>query len=110
MKTQNEVKHTETPWNVDRNSDGYLWVTDSDNNIGIARLSRPDDEANAEFIVRAANAHNDLFAACVAARSRLNKDFGDFRNRAFVKGQIAMVWPEIEMLTNAIKKAEGKGE
>ena len=59
-------KHTPTPWNY---SSGMVWAGRGEE-IAVARAARDDEatspcerDANAEFIVRACNAHDELLEA-----------------------------------------------
>ena len=60
------MEHTKTPWEA-RPSGPKAWIVES-GNIVIARFDRSDkpewNKANAEFIVKAVNSHDDLLAAC----------------------------------------------
>lgn len=57
--TETKVAHTPTPWHVN----GLDCIASVRGNLTIAaKVYRP--EVDAEFIVRAVNAHDDLLAAC----------------------------------------------
>jgi hypothetical protein len=64
-----ETKHTETPWYVGNYKDGrYPIIPDCRNPIPILNtafngLPQETDRANAAFIVRAVNCHEELVAA-----------------------------------------------
>ena len=89
-----KVKHTVTPWKVVQHEhvNGELWLTilkgsmDVTHNkmygsdIGSFRysaLSPEENQANAEFIVRAVNVHDELVEAC---KSRIDEWHSTFRN------------------------------
>lgn len=66
-----ESKHTPTPWRFDDNHmyvycGDHVIVTCNDPSTAVGGLSAEEIEANAEFIVRACNAHDDLLTACEA--------------------------------------------
>lgn len=101
-----EAKHIATPW-----ISGVMGTSKSDETICYVRsvASDPVDamygapdiciasgDGNAEFIVRACNAHDDLLAACIQAKVYLAPDLVEPGRTVF--------WN----LVNAIKKAEGK--
>lgn len=73
-------KHTPLPWKAGEleTSDGeiYIW-TDAEDKF-IASVKDEDDDgqdtlANAEFIVRACNCHEELLAACKAVAAALDR-------------------------------------
>ena len=73
-------EHTETPWKI---SDVILTrIIDEDNNSVAEGLSadynNPNGRANAEFIVKACNMHDELVEACRKARYWLEKFSEDF--------------------------------
>ncbi len=72
-----ESKHTPVPWSVRDNENGTLVINATEPDGSPCQPARingnADDEvygpvtrANAEFIVRACNAHDDLLEACKA--------------------------------------------
>lgn len=73
-----QATHTPVPWHIEEDGDA-LWIHDA-LNATIADVPpsmvmmdggdyelTDEDRANAEFIVRACNAHDDLLAACEQA-------------------------------------------
>lgn len=99
-ETKEQVKHTETPWNIFRNEDGidhigtgtrkvvaFPWNKfENDDEVNV------EDEANAEFIVRAVNCHEELLAQLISARGFIPKNQPVVRNN----------------VNAAIAKAEGR--
>lgn len=72
-----DTKHTPGPWQVShiRSVVGtIIWRNDgNEDNTGHARICRNvTNPADAEFIVRACNSHDQLVAALQAAREALN--------------------------------------
>ena len=73
--TEQTTQHTPPPWHLDRRFDGAAILDaspDSDDGHFLLATFKDwgqmhDGEANAEFTVRAVNAHADLLAACKAA-------------------------------------------
>ena len=69
MTTINKMKHTPTPWSVEES--GYtqskIYGCDSAGKVVFSTVDvlkeTPEQEANAEFIVTACNAHEDLVKA-----------------------------------------------
>lgn len=76
MSTQTEVKHTPTPWKIKNLTHNDLPVYAVMNSQGqlIAEVPAMDeiDKANAAFIVRAVNCHEDLFKACKKVRDMVS--------------------------------------
>lgn len=117
-----EVKHTNLPWRVEEDTD-LIWGACNDedqSNYGMGypiasgfssfgtwakgRPDFPEKEANAEFIVRAANAHYDLLEAL----KRFVSEYIDL-----VESGDAVFWDaekeeKVKMARAAIAKAEGK--
>lgn len=64
-------KYTPGPWQIKAGTDGIIRSSADDRWIAKTSVSDPtgwdSDAANAEFIVRACNSHEDLLAACRAA-------------------------------------------
>lgn len=101
------MKHTPTPWKYGSTKGIYLG-TDPDQKrryaiespSGNSWILQLDDKANAEFIVRAVNAHEDLLEACKALidcqGERVPTAFNIRYDRA-----VQMAWA-------ATTKAEGK--
>lgn len=68
MKTQKQTaQHTPTPW---KTGDLYIWGADGEP-LDLAARPRPERKANAEFIIRACNSHDELVAALGSAQSWL---------------------------------------
>lgn len=100
MKTQNEVKHTPTPWVfdpegldiVDKPVADAVWIadldTDSDRDLAIA---------NGYFIVRAVNAYGPMLEHLKKMLNVLNSLEGDRR----------LINTAYDMACNVIKLAEG---
>lgn len=67
-ETKEQVKHTETPWNIFRNEDGIDHIGTGTRKVVAFPWNKFEnddeanvkDEANAEFIVRTVNCHEDL--------------------------------------------------
>ncbi len=119
-----ETKHTPTPWETSDHKDG-TWVLKGRtyrgckiihqlpqagaNTIRAICMLPPDEggpksatnNANAAFIVRAVNAHDELVAACARTAEWI------VANSAL--GNMSMLQPEVpvNMLRAAIAKAEG---
>lgn len=76
-------EHTPTPWDADG---VYVMYHDAELSITVAgcaispRMDSSKAKANAAFIVRAVNAHDDLVAALKVAQSHLRTLRGDRRN------------------------------
>jgi hypothetical protein len=64
------MAHTPIPWKATRYSHYGILVTAKKRAIAGMMYRLPEDQANAEFIVRACNAHADLLAALEAAIER----------------------------------------
>lgn len=64
-------EHTKTPWTVKKNQDieGYYI---ENNDRAIADLDFGDDQANAQFIVRAVNSHDELMHCLMNAFLYIN--------------------------------------
>ncbi len=65
----NETKHTPIPWTCDYDDQDHTGIGIADDEMMIALVAPkggPDelDKANAEFIVKAVNCHDELVAAC----------------------------------------------
>lgn len=64
------TKHTPGPWVVEQQADTTPVITYQARDIAVIETAHGDSKANAAFIVRACNAHDDLLAAlakCVDA-------------------------------------------
>ena len=67
MSTQ--TKHTTLPWEVEGQGQEVVGILAIGDNKYVAKLSgwhKKSQDANAEFIVRACNAHEELLEACKA--------------------------------------------
>ena len=98
------MKHTATPWKI--NSGGQ--VVTLDGAIVIANLYQTggNAKANAEFIIQACNAHDELVGALKAAEQHLDYcGWGDTYERECAREQKLP-----NMIAKAIAKAEGKHE
>jgi len=69
MTTKNEVKHTPTPWKLETRKPGQFAIKGDDGTYTVAlietfdpRVEHAEDSANAAFIVRAVNSHEELLA------------------------------------------------
>ena len=86
--------------------DGEFSVFSQQAGETVARIvpwSRIADEADAQFIVRACNSHEDLLAACMAALLQSDEslaEYGGFRLPAAQR--------IYDMVSAAIAKAEGR--
>lgn len=65
----NSTPHTPTPWSLNRAEGGAIWnIGDSENDIALCMQIQGDDikqsirSANAAFIVRAVNSHEELLS------------------------------------------------
>ena len=74
-----EMKHTPTPWVrmsrgkiCSEKDDGYVFLADTDVSTCTYQPSPELIKANAEFIVKAANCHDDLLEACKEADGMLS--------------------------------------
>lgn len=62
------AKHTQLPWAVSSHYAEYIEChPDLNNGYPVAECKGPQDQANAEFIVRAVNSHYELVGACKSA-------------------------------------------
>ena len=82
------AEHTPTPWEVDRPGCPCGYIFGGNGEAYVAKVLSLDDDvdpvaseparlANAEFIVRACNSHDELLAACEAALSATLADSWD---------------------------------
>jgi len=102
-----EPKHSPLPWHVSAGqlviNQGGKWTSDQDDilyvneEVGDADgfANRAIAEANAEFVCRACNAHDDLLDACQQAYD-------------VIVGGCYHHSPVVEVLATAIAKATGK--
>ena len=101
-----KMKHTPVPWKVDeqykadvQTADGKLEICTTSKSVLLEgnTPSRAETLANAAFIVRACNCHDELLAAFKKIKKQLTQSNDRFQMIA-----------EIEKITNAaIAKAEG---
>ena len=104
------AKHTPTPWIavldgvpevISANGEEVVCTMDF-TGMGDSRL--PVDAANAQFIVRAVNAHDDLVGAVAGALAQLNQTMN-----VPVPGHVAGALVQArELLKSALATAEGK--
>lgn len=116
--TKSKSKHTPTPWYAITVEEPYQFVDEEvggrvsydrhlhskDGEVipGIACGKTPKQaDANAMFILRAVNAHEELVRACKSARQAMNMVTND--------GDLTGLCDAIEAIVSAILKAE-KGE
>ena len=115
---KNETKHSAVPWRTHiAGSEGVYIFPDSpdlrERTKFIAIVNGRDlltDKDNAEFIVRACNAHEELLAACKAALISLRAWNVISLPPGPQRGQMAELYeksPEIKALVESIAKAEG---
>jgi len=100
------AEHTPTPWHTEPGDIPGTLSIRGPNGQAIASfgnqrrwLSTTEVVANAEFIVRACNAHDDLLAACKAAHRILTED-----------GSLEEIHKAVRQCELAIAKAEPKGD
>lgn len=95
--------HTPTPWKIDPLGLGTPWNigTEAHNVILVAETSDDCRNANAAFIVRAVNSHEELLTAFI----RLRNEAGHFIATGKGKEFLANAY---KLATEAIAKAEGK--
>ena len=96
MTNKTEVKHTPTPWRIYRDSMPAV-VSGSDADDTFRYVAQDMTEADAEFIVRAANAHVSLLDVCEALHN--------IRHELLDSPQVALV---LAALDAALAKARGK--
>lgn len=99
-----DTKHTSTPWLVA----GHLIVSESGTSIAEIRPLRA--EANAEFIVRAVNAHDALLDACKAIHECIDngmlvRDTKNDSDPGWVIKQLPLA-QALQKLGAALQKAE----
>ena len=90
------MNHTQAPWenrNTSKFGPGEIYAKDE-----YICTTSGNAQANAEFIVKACNAHADLLEACQKGLSIL-KVYQHELDKS------AMPWPEIQDLEEAIRKA-----
>ena len=64
MNTKTEKKHTALPWKVENNGQDDIWISDEKDNTVVEQFYHEKSaQANAEFIVKAVNAHYELVEA-----------------------------------------------
>jgi hypothetical protein len=97
------ARHTEGPWEI------FARGTNANPTCAIAKVQGPivaqtvggNDEANAEFIVRAVNSHDELLAALKEVERHhvsINAEAGRDESRSMT----------LRIVRNAIQKAEGR--
>ncbi len=97
-----KTTHTPLPWEVgERIGDGSPVVTYQARDIATVENYYGDGEANAELIVRAVNAHDDLLAACKA----LMKQIEDHDPAGCIEGK---PYDRLAQARAAIRKAEAE--
>lgn len=104
-----EPKHTPTPWNVEKitgNKETIFWLQANGSNIftsaNSATIYAGEDEANAAFIVRAVNSHDEMIASLKDILSRFKSCIADGN------GELSGDAPAIKTAETLIAKAEGK--
>lgn len=100
MKTQ----HTPTPWRKDKS--WTEWTVRGSKNEVIIDQAGPYDtpilsEPNANFIIRAVNAHEDLVAACQRVLDVLQDGSIDYDDQTVIEDMH-------DTLRNALSKAKGE--
>lgn len=105
------VGHTPTPWAVEGDLDEGIYITGPDRNASVIcdivtrnagdDIVTPEDEANAEIIVRAVNSHADLLEQLEVAVELFDSD-----TDATTPGTAAWVW--LYAARDAIAKAKGR--
>lgn len=97
MKT--ETKHTPTPWMVGKNGGDIVYRRPNEpmNVGGFVVGETEQDLADAAFIVRAVNAHDDLLGTAIEMRNHLLEISGT--------NTMGPIW---KRLAEAIAKAEGR--
>lgn len=97
--------HTELPWKTDDACSHCVGIFGSDGKPIVytctGERSREEDLANAEFIVRACNAHTDLIAACKGLLARYKRDF-----QGLTRGEGQFDCDEVRAAEAALAKAE----
>jgi hypothetical protein len=97
MKTETKPTHTPTPWKVEDKTT----LADSAGHVIAITASREQsdlaNEANAAFIVRAVNVHEELMRVCVYALNELEHPHANPENKTLT----------IQDLKQALAKAEG---
>lgn len=100
------MKHTPTPWKIDEALDLPLAIiSDTDDGMGVAEMGErsPESIANAAFIVKTCNAHDELLAACKEALELLYGLSSGCHTKQRAEEYVAGVLA----LKRAISKAEG---
>ncbi len=111
---QAPAPHTPTPWRIV--DDSELTIADAHGGSAIAYLNMDPNEkvryADAAFIVRAVNAHDDLLAACKDALRKLDLVVMNAMITPSMLGNgsraIGSYIATVDALRAAIAKAEGK--
>ena len=93
------MSHTPTPWKQGYKDNQCIYADYK--NVAVVQCKEKEWQANAEFIVRAVNAHDELVLAakdaCIHIRELAETLNADYRNNSTFK-----------RLLDAIAKAEGK--
>ncbi len=95
-ETKHTALHTMTPWIVDNvKTDGGLNITyvatATDEQISpIAKVTSHNASANAAFIVRACNTHDELVAALEDAYQALSEEMGFYQSTTAIKIRAAL--------------------
>lgn len=119
-----DTAHTPTPWElVPQNGGGPIIVRRIETGSQMAptklRLiaqcfergnSFAEDKANAEFLVRASNSHQDLLDALKTLYEIRCNQWHETAGIEFVKGRTLLRWPDLRQAEAAIQKAEGPDE
>ena len=102
-----EAKHTPIPWLVHRMTSTYQIPIRSENGTWIGSVDAgrigggQEGQANAEYIVRACNAYEDLLAACKSVADLLE----NMPSKAYISVQNHPCWGLIEAaIANAEKE------
>ena len=105
------MKHTETPYKILRANDFSFFITtekftDCEEGYIIAKTTDmgKEAEANAEFIVRACNAHDALVEACKLAHEIISLN----TQKHGLESVDDNVFTIIELLESALNKAKGE--
>lgn len=107
-KKKEQVKHTPLPWSVvltDHPDNGDdCWGIDAESG-SVGFCEGPNDEANAAFIVRAVNCHDDLVAALNQVKAAFSKnDMTEAKRAPWIPGGDAR--RILTIVDAAIAKAE----
>ena len=97
------------PYTYNNRTDRKI-VPENHNNSTYIMVSGGNEEANAEFIVRACNSYDELLAVCKKAVDGLNEYIGEWQavQLIFCNEPIITLKNIITEIEQAIEKAEGK--